>query len=203
MSKISLEPNESGAGTFSIVSPDSNTNRTLNLPDESGILFSDGSGVPGSAVTGQLASSNMPAGSVIQMVHETQGTETTFTNPERGDYDVGSSASITPAKSDSQIIIFAYFQVYFLRGDDTLFYGNPFIKRNGTEIFRDPDARYITDHDAENSFNPYINIIDSPNTTNELTYSLHWEHVQPRNNGDLVINRNNAKAFITLMEVAQ
>ena len=38
MSKISLEPNASGAGTFSIVSPDSNTNRTLNLPDASGMV---------------------------------------------------------------------------------------------------------------------------------------------------------------------
>ena len=38
MSKISLEPNDSGAGTFSIVSPDSNTNRTLTLPDESGTV---------------------------------------------------------------------------------------------------------------------------------------------------------------------
>jgi len=38
MSKITLEPNSSGAGTFSIVSPDSNTNRTLTLPDESGTV---------------------------------------------------------------------------------------------------------------------------------------------------------------------
>ena len=43
MSKISLEPNDSGAGTFSIVSPDSNTNRTLNLPDEAGTILSDAS----------------------------------------------------------------------------------------------------------------------------------------------------------------
>ena len=39
MSKISLEPNSSGAGTFSIVSPDSNTNRTLNLPNASGNII--------------------------------------------------------------------------------------------------------------------------------------------------------------------
>ena len=39
MSKITLEPNSSGAGTFSIVSPDSNTNRTLTLPNESGKLL--------------------------------------------------------------------------------------------------------------------------------------------------------------------
>ena len=38
MSKISLEPNASGAGTFTLAAPNSNTNRTLNLPDESGTL---------------------------------------------------------------------------------------------------------------------------------------------------------------------
>ena len=38
MSKITLEPNESGAGTFSIVSPATNINRTLTLPDASGTV---------------------------------------------------------------------------------------------------------------------------------------------------------------------
>lgn len=38
MSKIALEPNASGTGTFSIASPNSNSNRTLTLPDASGTL---------------------------------------------------------------------------------------------------------------------------------------------------------------------
>ena len=38
MSKIALEPNASGTGTFSIASPDSNSNRTLTLPDSTGTL---------------------------------------------------------------------------------------------------------------------------------------------------------------------
>ena len=38
MSKISLEPNASGAGTFTLAAPNSNTNRTLTLPDESGTV---------------------------------------------------------------------------------------------------------------------------------------------------------------------
>ena len=38
MSKISLEPNASGAGTFTLAAPNSNTNRTLTLPDASGTL---------------------------------------------------------------------------------------------------------------------------------------------------------------------
>lgn len=39
MSKISLTPNASGTGTFTIASPDSNTNRTLTLPDADGALL--------------------------------------------------------------------------------------------------------------------------------------------------------------------
>ena len=38
MSKISLQPNASGTGTFTLAAPDSNTNRTLNLPDEAGTV---------------------------------------------------------------------------------------------------------------------------------------------------------------------
>lgn len=38
MSKIALEPNASGTGTFSIASPNSNSNRTLTLPDATGTL---------------------------------------------------------------------------------------------------------------------------------------------------------------------
>lgn len=39
MSKISLTPNASGTGTFTIASPNSNTNRTLTLPDADGALL--------------------------------------------------------------------------------------------------------------------------------------------------------------------
>tara|TARA_R110000772_G_scaffold185326_1_gene296500 strand:- start:474 stop:1706 length:1233 start_codon:yes stop_codon:yes gene_type:complete len=50
MSKISLTPNAAGTGTFSIASPNSNTNRTLTLPDSAGELLTttgDGSGLTG------------------------------------------------------------------------------------------------------------------------------------------------------------
>jgi hypothetical protein len=38
MSKIALSPNASGTGTFSIASPNSNTDRTLTLPDATGTV---------------------------------------------------------------------------------------------------------------------------------------------------------------------
>jgi len=39
MSKINLTPNASGTGVFTIASPNSNTDRTLNLPEESGTVI--------------------------------------------------------------------------------------------------------------------------------------------------------------------
>ena len=50
MSKIALSPDDSGTGTFTLASPNSNTNRTLTLPDAAGELLTttgDGSGLTG------------------------------------------------------------------------------------------------------------------------------------------------------------
>lgn len=50
MSKIALTPNSSGTGTFTLAAPDSDTNRTLTLPDSAGELLTttgDGSGLTG------------------------------------------------------------------------------------------------------------------------------------------------------------
>ena len=45
MSKIAISPNVSGTGTFTIASPDSNTDRTLTLPDAGGsVVLNEGSG---------------------------------------------------------------------------------------------------------------------------------------------------------------
>jgi hypothetical protein len=43
MSKVQLQGNASGTGIFTIASPNSNTDRTLTLPDNSGTLINTGS----------------------------------------------------------------------------------------------------------------------------------------------------------------
>lgn len=43
MSKISLTPNASGTGNFTIASPNSNTDRTLTLPDNTGTIITTAS----------------------------------------------------------------------------------------------------------------------------------------------------------------
>jgi hypothetical protein len=53
MSKIALSGNASGTGTFTIASPNSNTDRTLNLPDAGGTVFVSGQAV--TATTGSFS----------------------------------------------------------------------------------------------------------------------------------------------------
>ncbi|MDB4439176.1 hypothetical protein N9155_00085 [bacterium] len=54
MSNITIQPNASGTGTFSIASPNSNTSRTLTLPDTTGVLLNDASSLASGKLTGAL-----------------------------------------------------------------------------------------------------------------------------------------------------
>ena len=45
MSKIALTPNASGSGTFTIASPNSDTDRTLVLPDEAGTVLTSATSI--------------------------------------------------------------------------------------------------------------------------------------------------------------
>lgn len=52
MSSIKLESNASGTGVFTIASPNSNTNRTLTLPDATGTIITTAGGAAISGTTG-------------------------------------------------------------------------------------------------------------------------------------------------------
>ena len=62
MSKISLEPNTSGSGTFTLAAPNSDTNRTLTLPDEAGVVLTDDSDLAADKLTGDIAADRMKDG---------------------------------------------------------------------------------------------------------------------------------------------
>ena len=46
MSKVAIQGNASGTGTFTIAAPNSNTDRTLTLPDEAGTVLTRAAGAP-------------------------------------------------------------------------------------------------------------------------------------------------------------
>jgi hypothetical protein len=52
MTKIAITPNAAGTGTFTIAAPNSNSNRTLNLPDAAGTVLAGGT--PSSSTTNSV-----------------------------------------------------------------------------------------------------------------------------------------------------
>ena len=61
MSKVALTGNNSGTGTFTIAAPNSNTDRTFDLPDEAGtIVTNNGAVFSGSISTPEIVLSSAP-----------------------------------------------------------------------------------------------------------------------------------------------
>jgi hypothetical protein len=84
MSNIALSGNASGTGTFTIASPNSNTNRTLNLPDASGAVIvgtQPAGDVVGTTATQTLTNKTIQGGAITQAtaVASTSGTSIDFT----------------------------------------------------------------------------------------------------------------------------
>ena len=59
MSNVAITGNASGTGTFTIAAPNSNTNRTLNLPDSAGTLLNDASSLAAANLTGDVAAARI------------------------------------------------------------------------------------------------------------------------------------------------
>jgi hypothetical protein len=65
MSKIALASNADGTGTFTIASPNSNSDRTLNLPDNSGTVLTSASNITAQAMNGPAFRAYMPSPQTI------------------------------------------------------------------------------------------------------------------------------------------
>ena len=105
MSKISITPNASGTGVFTISSPATSTDRTLTLPDEAGTVLTSVSSIASANLTGSVPSSALPAGSVLQVVSYYDANLSASTSSSSF---VASSAtlSITPSSATSKVLGF-------------------------------------------------------------------------------------------------
>jgi hypothetical protein len=66
MSKVQLAGNANGTGIFTIASPNSNTDRTLTLPDNTGTLLTSASSIPASQLGSQFSiNSGAPSNSFV------------------------------------------------------------------------------------------------------------------------------------------
>ncbi len=208
MSKVAITGNASGTGTFTIAAPNSNTDRTLILPDNAGTLLSSASAV---------AKSQMYAGAVLQVV-QTVKTDT-FSTQSTSYVDItGLSCSITPSSSSSKILVLTNISIQSQNAHG----GGMILLRNGTAINQADAASnrrrssfsghgFTGDASGESMMQLAVigTYLDSPNSTSSVTYK-----VQVVNNGTETqyINfqrddsdnndRTRCVSSITLMEIA-
>lgn len=95
MSKVAIQGNASGTGTFTIQSPATNTDRVLSLPDEAGTVLTSASSIPSSQITGSLGITEAD----LWRLTTTLTTNATLTNFEQPDAEspgtIGSSMSVS------------------------------------------------------------------------------------------------------------
>ena len=96
MSRVVIQGDASGTGDFTIAAPNSNTDRTLTLPDVAGTVLTSGS------------NADFPAGSVLQVASTTtDGLITTTTQGAPSTITNGAevfSISFTPQRSNSVLL---------------------------------------------------------------------------------------------------
>jgi len=116
MSLVALSGNASGTGKFTIASPNSNTDRTLTLPDATGTILT--TATPGVPVNGpafsayqSTAQTGITSGSFTKLLFQTEEFDTnsnfsssTFTPTVAGYYQVSACTYITSTVSVSNLL---------------------------------------------------------------------------------------------------
>jgi hypothetical protein len=181
MSKVAITGNASGTGTLTIAAPNTNTDRTLTLPDNTGTILTN------------ATTTGFPAGSVLQVV---QGAYTSgFSSTTSTSFVATSlSASITPSSATSKILILSTFTIYQAAGGGGSQYS---VFRGSTNI-----AGTQVENEVKGLWLPgSINYFDSPATTSSTTYTLYYKTTNA-SYAALFGGNSGTRNTIILMEVA-
>lgn len=205
MSNIVLQPNSSGTGSITIATPNTNTDRTLNIPDVAGNIVTTGDSA---TVTDAMmhASLNlsaktltMPTGHVIQQVIKTSGTVITVTN-SASLTAFGLTQSFTPKFANSTIFIVANIagEHYGSHTDRGLRFE---FRKDSSQIRYWP---YIDYHSADNSQNISTQTLlhsESAGSTSARTYEVRFCASTGTNTSSRV-NNYNAPSNMVITEIA-
>jgi hypothetical protein len=190
MSKISLAPDASGTGIFTIASPNSNTNRTLTLPDD----------------TGTIDRLNR-AGNVLQVV---QGLSTTQASNVTNVYaDTNLSASITPSVATNKVLVIVsqYHRIVGSVNDINADIGVVDLLRGASSIFETDDLLGVQAACPSGNVILYhwyntIVYLDSPSTTSSTTYKTQMKLRLTGGARQIYSQYQSKPSTITLMEIA-
>jgi hypothetical protein len=154
MSKIALQGDASGTGTFTIASPNSNTDRTLTLPDEAGTVLTSASTLSSSNLSGALpaldgsALTGISGGQIVNIATSEQ--TSAFETSSSTFQDVtGLSLSYTMQDSNNKIIFTVLGSIQ--RGSQNGGIGSS-LNFDGSDIF---ESRVEDPACADNTYLPY------------------------------------------------
>jgi len=157
MSKVAITGNASGTGVFTVASPNSNVDRVLTLPDESGTV-----------------DTLQRSGNVIQVISATITDKLSTTSTSYVDV-TGLTVSITPSRSSNKILILGS-----VNYSVSLTTQNTFIRlvRDGLSIGNGADdicfgGRMGTTAGVQTGS---INYYDSPATTSTVVYKFQFRN---------------------------
>lgn len=213
MSKVAITGNPSGTGTLTIAAPDTNTDRTLTLPNNSGTVLTSASDIPAANLTGSLPAGM--GGKVLQVLQAFKSD--TFSHASTSWTPItGLSVNITPTSATSKILV-----MFSVSGSAT---GGGYsfalkIVRNGSTDIGIADAAgsrtrstaKIQASSSSHTFCCSAQFLDSPSTTSSTNYRVDMA-VQAGGTG--VINRTGgdtdgtdpyharSTSVLTVMEIA-
>ena len=143
----------SGTGVITIVPPNTNTNRTLTLPDATGtVALQGGTGV----------------GKVLQVVQTNWQTYQGIGSSTYADL-ANSSISITPSSSSSKVLVLISLNGCGKSGSTSL---NVKLQRNGSDLTLVAGGSGYTGTTTQNNIGIALNYLDSPASTSAQTYKL-------------------------------
>jgi hypothetical protein len=153
-----------------------------------------------SLASGVPASSNMPVGSVLQVVNASYGTEVAFTSTSYS--DTGLTASITPTKASSKILVLVSQSGCGKDGGNTRL--GLQLLRGATVIVTNVEKSAAYSADSGGSFVGGVSAcyLDSPATTSSTTYKTQGNSFSAPGNGSSRTQQDNVVSTITLMEIA-
>ncbi len=147
------------------------------------------------AISGAITSSNLPAESILQVVH---GSTTTAVTNNTGTFaTTGLSASITPTSSSNKIAIMATINGLFTGGTTTS--AKLELRRGSTSLVI---PQYFAGYDTastDNQRNIPVFELDNPGSTSATVYEIFF--LRASGSGNCIAQQNNSESTIMLMEI--
>lgn len=159
---------------------------------------------------GVITDANLPAGSVLQVVHATSSAGVASTSTTPADL-TGMSVTITPTDSTSKMLVMYSFHIFIANGTSTNWAGAASrVLRDSTVVFSDDDGpeptTYGIAHSMQSTNQRYMDsaqysFIDEPNSSSSIVYKVQGWRSQSIGQS-VYFNFYGALGRIIVMEIA-